>query len=176
MRSVPFFGTLFFVNTYAIICLKGKGMSFEKKAYINDFNKKTYKSFIFRVRKDNESVLEKLDATENLNSYIRSLIEKDINPGTLTIKEIKQRILPILSSHSIHEVYLFGSYARGEAKSTSDVDIYCEHGDIKTFIQQGFLEDELEAALGKKVDLIFIGTKFNDYFKEQLETDKIRLC
>ena len=151
-------------------------MSFEQKTYINDFNKKTYKSFIFRVRKDNEEVLEKLDSEKNLNSYIRSLIEKDINPGTLTIKEIKERILPILRSHGIHEVYLFGSYARGEAKATSDVDIYCEHGDIKTFVQQGFLEDELERVLGKEVDLIFIGTKCNDYFKEQLEADKIRLC
>lgn len=151
-------------------------MSFEQKAYINDFNKKTYKSFIFRVRKDNEMILGKLDSEKNLNGYIRSLIEKDINPDTLTIKEIKKRILPILSSHNIHEVYLFGSYARGEAKSTSDVDIYCERGDIKTFIQQGFLEDELTQALEKDVDLIFIGTKFNDYFKEQLETDKIRLC
>ena len=151
-------------------------MSFEQKTYINDFNKKTYKSFIFRVRKDNEMVLEKLASENNLNSYIRSLIEKDINPDILTIKQIKERILPILSSHNIHEVYLFGSYARGEAKSTSDVDIYCEHGDIKTLIQQGFLEDELSKALGKDVDLIFIGTRFNDYFKEQLEADKIRLC
>ena len=151
-------------------------MSFEQKTYINDFNKKTYKSFIFRVRKDNEMVLEKLASESNLNSYIRSLIEKDINPDILTIKQIKERILPILSSHNIHEVYLFGSYARGEAKSTSDVDIYCEHGDIKTLIQQGFLEDELSKALGKDVDLIFIGTRFNDYFKEQLEADKIRLC
>ena len=151
-------------------------MSFEQKTYINDFNKKTYKSFIFRVRKDNEMVLKKLASESNLNSYIRSLIEKDINPDILTIKQIKERILPILSSHNIHEVYLFGSYARGEAKSTSDVDIYCEHGDIKTLIQQGFLEDELSKALGKDVDLIFIGTRFNDYFKEQLEADKIRLC
>ena len=151
-------------------------MSFEQKTYINDFNKKTYKSFIFRVRKDNEMVLEKLASESNLNSYIRSLIEKDINPDILTIKQIKERILPILSSHNIHEVYLFGSYARGEAKSTSDVDIYCEHGDIKTLIQQGFLEDELSKALGKDVDLIFIGAKANDFFKKQLEADKIRLC
>ncbi len=150
-------------------------MSFEQKTYINDFNKKTYKSFIFRVRKDNEMVLKKLASENNLNSYIRSLIEKDINPDILTIKQIKERILPILSSHNIHEVYLFGSYARGEAKSTSDVDIYCEHGDIKTLIQQGLLEDELSKALGKDVDLIFIGTKANDYFKKQLEADKIRI-
>ncbi|MBR6226404.1 MAG: nucleotidyltransferase domain-containing protein, partial [Bacilli bacterium] len=74
-----------------------------------------------------------------------------------------------------HEVYLFGSYARGEAKSNSDVDIYCEAGDIKSFIDQGFLEDELSKALGKDVDIVFIGSKMDDFFKNQLEEDKIRI-
>ena len=36
------------------------------------------------------------------------LIEKDINPDILTLKEIKDRILPILAKHEIKEVYLFG--------------------------------------------------------------------
>ena len=84
-------------------------------------------------------------------------------------------MLPILAKHNIHEVYLFGSYARGEANNKSDVDIYCEAGDINTFIEQGYLEDELEEALGKEVDLIFIGSTLDDYFKEQLEGDKIRI-
>ena len=38
------------------------------------------------------------------------------------------------------------------------------------------VEDELKEALGKDIDLIFIGTELNDFFKEQLERDKIRLC
>ena len=151
-------------------------MSFNQKEYVGNYNKQTYKMFPFRVRKDDASVMEKLTSVPNLNKYIHSLIDNDINPGVLTIKQIKDRILPILAKHDIHEVYLYGSYARGEAKNTSDVDIYCEAGDIKTFIDQGFLEEELEEALGKKVDILFIGTRLNDYFKEQLEGDKIRLC
>lgn len=151
-------------------------MSFNQKEYIGNFNKNTYKMFPFRVRKDDVDVIDKLKSVPNMNKYIYSLIENDINPSVLTIKEIKEKALPILAKHNIHEVYLFGSYARGEAKNTSDVDIYCEAGDIKTFIDQGFLEEELEASLGKKVDLLFIGTKITDYFKEQLEGDKIRLC
>lgn len=151
-------------------------MAFNQKDYINDFNKNTYKMFPFRVRKDDTSILNKLINTSNVNKYIRTLIDNDINPGVLTLKQIKERILPILAKHDIHEVYLFGSYARGEAKNTSDVDIYCEPGDIKTLIDQGFLEDELVSALGKDVDVIFIGTQLSDYFMEQLEGDKIRLC
>ena len=78
--------------------------------------------------------------------------------------------------HNIREVYLFGSYARGEAKNTSDIDIYCEAGDIKTFIDQGFLGDELAEALGKDVDIIFMGSRMDDFFRKQLDGDKIRLC
>lgn len=132
--------------------------------------------FPFRVRRDDVSIIDKLTSVPNLNKYIYSLIDNDVNPSVLTIKQIKDRILPILAKHNIRKVYLFGSYARGEAKKTSDVDIYCESGDIRTFIDQGFLEEELEVALGKKVDLLFLGTRLNDYFKEQLERDKIRLC
>lgn len=151
-------------------------MSFNQKEYVGNYNKETYKMFPFRVRKDDVSVIEKLKSVPNLNKYIYSLIENDINPSILTIKQIKDKILPILAKHNINEVYLFGSYARGEATNLSDVDIYCEAGDIKTFIDQGFLEEELEETLGKKVDILFIGTTLNDYFKEQLDGDKIRLC
>ena len=151
-------------------------MSFNQKKYIDNYNKKTYKLFPFRVRKDDISIIEKLTSVPNLNKYIYSLIDNDINPSVLTIKQIKDKMLPILAKHGINEVYLFGSYARGEAKNTSDVDVYCESGDIKTFIDQGFLEEELEEALNKKVDLLFIGTRLNDYFIEQLERDKIKLC
>ena len=151
-------------------------MSFNQKQYINNYNKATYKMFPFRVKKSDVSIIDKLTSVSNLNKYIYSLIDNDINPSVLTIKQIKDRILPILNKHGIHEVYLFGSYARGEAKNTSDVDIYCESGDIKTFIDQGFLEEELEEALGKKVDLLFIGTRLNDYFEKQLEEDRIRIC
>ena len=102
------------------------------------------------------------------------MIEKDI--GVLTIKQIKETILPILAKHNINEVYLFGSYARGEANQNSDIDIYCNDGDIRTLIQQGILEDELKEATGKEIDIIFFGTKMGEYFKQQLEEDKIKLC
>lgn len=151
-------------------------MSFNQKDYIDGYNKNTYKMFPFRVRKDNTKTINKLNSVPSINGYINSLIEKDINSNVLTIKQIKDAILPILNKHNIHEVYLFGSYSRGEANNNSDVDIYCEAGDIKTFIDQGFLEEELEKALGKEVDIVFIGSKLDDYFKEQLEGDKIRIC
>lgn len=151
-------------------------MAFNQKEYVDDYNRKNYKMFPFRVRKDDKNVIDKLTSVPSMNKYIYSLIANDINPNILTIKQIKERIIPILAKHNIHEIYLFGSYARGEANNTSDVDIYCESGNIKTFIDQGFLEDELVDALGKEVDIVFIGSRMDDFFKRQIEEDKIRLC
>ena len=151
-------------------------MAFNQQKYIDDFNKETYKMFPFRVRKDNIEVINKLNNVSNKNKYIVSLIENNINPSVLTIKQIKTRMLPVMAKHGIHEVFLFGSYARGEATNKSDIDIYCESGDVKTLVDQGFLEDELEEALGKEVDIVFIGSQMDDYFKQQLEGDLIKLC
>ena len=151
-------------------------MAFNQRKYIDNFNKETYKMFPFRVRKDNIEVINKLNNVPNKNKYIVGLIENNINPSVLTLKQIKTRILPIMTKHNIHEVFLFGSYARGEANNNSDVDIYCDSGDIKTLIDQGFFEDELEEALGKEVDIVFIGSQMDDYFKQQLEGDLIKLC
>lgn len=151
-------------------------MNNNKINYINNYNKETYKMFPFRVRKNNDEIINKLLSVPSINSYITSLISKDISSGILTLKQIKEKMLPVLAKHEIKEVYLFGSYSRGEATSKSDIDIYCESGNIKTLIELGYLEEELQNALGKKVDIIFFTAKLDDFFKEQLDKDKIKLC
>ena len=130
----------------------------------------------FRVRKDNYCVIEKLNNESNRNKYILDLIENDINPSILTIKQIKERIKPVMEKHGIKNVYLFGSYSRGEAKSTSDVDIYCEKGDVDNLYKAVDFDEELEKALGKKVDVVTIGSQMHDYFKKQIEEDMIKIC
>ena len=151
-------------------------MSFNQKEYISEFNKETYKMFPFRVRKDNVEIIEKLNSVSNKNRYITELIENNIKPSVLTLKQIKRALLPVLAERGIHEVYLFGSYARGEANNKSDVDIFCERGSVKTLIELGFLKDQVEEALGKSADIIFMDTELDDYFKEQMEKDLIKLC
>ena len=127
-------------------------MPFDQKSYINSYNKNTYKTILFRVRKDNEKVMKKLGSLRNVNKYLLQLIDDDIEPAVLTIKQIKDRIKPVMEKHGIRDVYLFGSYARGEATNKSDVDIYCEPGDVQTLIDEVTVEEELAAALGKDVE------------------------
>ena len=111
-----------------------------------------------------------------IRQIILNVINTDINSSIYTIKEIKNIIKPILNKYGITEIYLFGSYARGEAKETSDIDIYCDKGNIKTLIDQGLLEDELETSLNKKVDIIFDSSYVDEYFKKQIMEDMIKLC
>ena len=147
-----------------------------KEAYINQYNKDNYKMYQFRVRKSDVDLINKLDSVHNRNSYITNLIINDIKTNVLSIKQIKERIKPIIKKHQIKDVYLFGSYSRGEANENSDVDIYCDKGDLRTLYDEVDLIDEFENALGKKVDLVTIGSRMQDFFKQQIEEDMIKIC
>ena len=150
-------------------------MANKKVEYIGEYNKENYKTFLLRIRKDENEILDKLESVLNKNGYITGLILDDIKPEILTIKQIKERLKPIIDKHHIKDVYLFGSYARGEATRDSDVDIYCDKGDVRGFYDLSDLYEEFETSLGKKVDIVTIGSEMNEYFKEQIEKDMIKI-
>ena len=151
-------------------------MSFNQNTYIKEYNKNNYKMYQFRVRKNNIDMIKYLDDKADRNSYIVSLIDKDINHiDILTIKQIKDIIKPILNKYEIFDIGLFGSYARGEANINSDVDIYCEKGNISNLIEQGYLIEELEKSLNKKVDVVFNSSIMDEYFEKQIMEDMIKI-
>ncbi len=69
------------------------------------------------------------------------------------LRQITKVVVPILKSKGIKKAGIFGSYARGEAKRNSDIDILIQPRKRMGF---GFfgLAIELEEKLGKKVDLV----------------------
>ena len=68
-----------------------------------------------------------------------------------TIEEIKSIVAPIAAIHNVDRIYLFGSYARGEATSSSDIDLRVDKGRLRGLIA-------LEDGLGKKLDLLTTGS------------------
>jgi len=44
----------------------------------------------------------------------------------LSIEEIKSYIIPIIKKYPVEKVILYGSYARGDASDTSDIDLVVE--------------------------------------------------
>ncbi|MCQ3035465.1 MAG: nucleotidyltransferase domain-containing protein [Bacilli bacterium] len=151
-------------------------MPFDQKKYINEYNKNAYKTYQFRVKKTDAKTIEYLDNMKNRNSYIMGLVSQEQNHKILTIKEIKDRIMPIMKKYCVKRIYLFGSYARGEATINSDVDIYCDGGDIRGYIEFALFCDELEEALGKKVDVITQGSLMTESFFNEIRKDFIKLC
>ena len=76
-----------------------------------------------------------------------------MNDKIYTVEEIRAIVQPILEKHHIGRAYLFGSYARGEAGKESDIDLRVDMAGVKG-LDFYVLQDELSAALEKKVDLL----------------------
>jgi len=89
----------------------------------------------------------------------------------LTIHRIKELIQPICQKHPIDKVYLFGSYSRGEAKESSDVDLRIE-GDIKGLFELGGIYEDLKDALGKDLDLLSTLPE-SESFRNNLKRDEV---
>lgn len=74
------------------------------------------------------------------------------------ISEIKDTVNRRAKEYGAERVYLFGSYARGDANENSDVDLRIDKGNIRGgFALAGLLLD-LEADLGLNVDLVTTGS------------------
>ncbi|MFI0435630.1 MAG: nucleotidyltransferase family protein [Parachlamydiaceae bacterium] len=72
-----------------------------------------------------------------------------------TIPTIKKKVLPILKRHAVERAAIFGSFARGEAKANSDVDLLIEYkSKDKSLFDLVDLKSELEETLKRKVDLV----------------------
>lgn len=70
-----------------------------------------------------------------------------------TIDEIKSIAAPIAKQHGVAALYLFGSYARGEATSASDLDFRIEKGELRSLLQLAGFQLDLESSFSKKLDV-----------------------
>lgn len=75
-----------------------------------------------------------------------------------SIYEIQQRIAPVAKQYGVKAVFLFGSYARGEAREDSDIDLLVDTSgtNLRSLLSLGALYCDLEAALQKPIDLITV--------------------
>ena len=90
------------------------------------------------------------------------------------IIEIKKKIIPILKENNVSRAGLFGSYARGEQKKNSDVDILVEINDNRSLTDIIGLKLLLEEHLKKKVDLVEYNTIKNE-LKDSILKEEIPL-
>lgn len=67
---------------------------------------------------------------------------------------IKRKIVPILKKQGVLKAALFGSFARGKANKSSDVDLLVKLKKDKSLLDLVELKIELEEILDRKVDLV----------------------
>lgn len=88
------------------------------------------------------------------------------------IESLKKKIILLLKKEGVKKAGIFGSYARGEQRKNSDIDILVEFdGSLLDLVR---LEMELKKILKKKVDLLTYGG-INHRLKEIILNEEMRI-
>ena len=70
------------------------------------------------------------------------------------LRERREEILQIAARHGAHNIRIFGSVVRGEARPDSDVDFLVDMEPGRSLFDMGGLLMDLRDALGCKVDVV----------------------
>lgn len=126
------------------------------KSYENDENKKNTIKYNY--------IFEKLQQINPINE----------EEGILEIEDIKRKCSNTFSAYKVEFCYLFGSYAKGKAKGTSDVDLLISVN--LTGLKFFGLVEELRENLHKKVDVIDVNQlKDNIDLTKEILRDGIKI-
>jgi hypothetical protein len=147
-----------------------------------EIKKRNKKKYFYRVRSIREGEkfrkdrvylgcnLSKGDLIREEGRADKELLKEKIEKG---INKIKPKILEILKKNKVKRAGIFGSYARGEQKKNSDIDILIEPPKGIGFGFVG-IAIELEEKIGKKVDLVTY-KYISPYIREQVLNEEVRI-
>ncbi|MBE3101765.1 MAG: nucleotidyltransferase domain-containing protein [Firmicutes bacterium] len=74
------------------------------------------------------------------------------------IDEIKSILIQFFIQYGITKGAIFGSYARGEETENSDVDLLFSIGKSMPLNEWNEMENNIQKAIGKKVDFVEFGS------------------
>jgi len=89
--------------------------------------------------------------------------------------KMKNMILNHLKVYNPLNVGVFGSFARGENKQGSDIDILVEFKNTPSLLTVIKIENELSELLGIKVDLLTKGALKNKRVRKSIQKDLISI-
>ena len=146
---------------------------------LKEKNGKRYYYRVRSIRRGNKFKKERIYLGVNLSE--QKLSEKEIQADKKLLKDkvekgldaIRPQIISILRKNNIKRAGIFGSYARGEQKKNSDIDILIQPPKNTGFGFTG-IEIELERKLKRNVDLVSYNG-ISPYLKEQILSQEVRL-
>lgn len=72
----------------------------------------------------------------------------------MDLTEIESKAAPVLRRYRVTRAAIFGSYARGEERENSDIDMLIEFEGDRSLLDLAGLKIELEEVLGREVDVL----------------------
>lgn len=72
-------------------------------------------------------------------------------PAIYTVPQLRETLAPVFARYGVRRAVLFGSYGKGTATESSDVDLLVDSG-LRGLRFVGFMDD-VRQAVGKEVDL-----------------------
>lgn len=89
-------------------------------------------------------------------------------------KQLYRQIASFLKKQGAKKVAIFGSYARGEEKKNSDIDVLVNFPSSISLLDHIRIERELSEKIGKKVDLV-TEQALSPLIKERIKEDLISI-
>ncbi len=145
-----------------------KGLTQEAASNLLGISLRSYKTY----ENDNGKVgtLKYNYMVEELKKYV----SVDEEHGILSIDAIKKTCKSVFERHAVKYCILFGSYAKGNAKETSDVDLLISTN--VTGLRFFGIAEELRTKLHKKVDLLDLKQlKDNENLIDEIFKDGIKI-
>lgn len=90
-------------------------------------------------------------------------------------QQLQQRLITLLAPYRPERVGVFGSYARGENKLGSDLDVLIKFQEVIGLLELVQIEQELSDKLGIKVDLVTEGSLKNPRLRKYIQQDLIKI-
>jgi hypothetical protein len=85
---------------------------------------------------------------------------------------LKKRKPEFAASYGVTDIGIFGSLARGEAKTGSDVDVVVKMLKPDLFFMV-HIKEELEDDYGAKVDIVHYREKMNAFLKKRIDREAV---
>jgi len=97
--------------------------------------------------------------------------KKDLNLNGV-LKVLKKRKALFEEKFGVTSIGVFGSLARGELKSDSDVDIVVKMK-VPDLFHMVHIKEELEADYQTKVDIVHYREKMNGFLKKRIDIEAV---
>lgn len=90
------------------------------------------------------------------------------------LRSKKDSILSIATMHGAKKIKVFGSFARGEDKPSSDIDVIVNLEEGRSLFDLIALKNDLEELLGRKVDVV-TEESIHWYIKDKIIQEAIEI-